>query len=218
MSINRTPANDHALARATLDPDFWLQNAFDNLCGGDEAKLQELYDARTSAQMQADGYSDAAAYLAANLPTLKEQDDARTAAEAARPRYATADEAKLAMITWINAFEGSVTGQTSDLEPLSWTTKEDAARAVVAGTATPEQVKMIDEEVALVPGDTAATLATAIIKKADLYRKIAPRITGLRRATTAALDAEPDPAKYEAILAAAQSQAVAMAGELGITI
>lgn len=135
----------------------------------------------------------------------------------ALPTFQTADAAKLAMIAWIDGVTAKITGPVPADERLSWTEKETAARAIVASTADQRQTDLIGAEAAIT-GETVSDLAAKIIAKADVYRAVVARIAGLRRATAAALDAESDPANYETILAAAQSQAVAMAAQLGITL
>jgi len=72
MSITRTPAKDLAIARFAADPEDWLANALATVCGGDEAKLQTLYDERAEAQRDEDGHDDWAAYEASGLPTAAE--------------------------------------------------------------------------------------------------------------------------------------------------
>jgi hypothetical protein len=70
--IKRTPARDRALSRFAADPAEWLDNAFRRVCNHDPEQLQALYDARTDAQIAADGFSDHAAYLSAVLPDTPE--------------------------------------------------------------------------------------------------------------------------------------------------
>lgn len=69
-TLARTLARDRALARLAADPEAWLSNALTTVCGGNAALLQALYDERTDQQMADEGFTDAAAYLAADLPAL----------------------------------------------------------------------------------------------------------------------------------------------------
>ena len=138
------------------------------------------------------------------------------------PRYRTADEAKAAMIAFIDRFTLSVTGPVPQDEKLSWDAKEQAAEAIIAETATAKQTKLIQDE-ADITGETAETLSATIVAKATAYRSVVSRVAGLRRATEAAIDAEaakttPDPFQYEIILENAQTTAATMAADLGITI
>lgn len=122
----------------------------------------------------------------------------------APPTYATADEAKRALVEWIDAFTLSITGSVPQDEKLSWAGKEAAARAYVAGTADAPQTAKIEGEASLTSEDPTA-LAIIIIAKADLYHAIITQAAGLRRATGEALDAA-DPVDYEIILDAAKKR------------
>lgn len=133
----------------------------------------------------------------------------------APPAYATADEAKVAMVTWIDEFTEGVTGAVPKDEKLSWDAKEAAAKAVIAGNATAEQQSLLDDEAALT-SETTANLANVIVTKAALYRQVVSRVAGLRRVLTAQIEAEADPYNYDAILQAGQVQAQQLADSLGL--
>lgn len=110
-----------------------------------------------------------------------------------------------------------ITGTVPLSERLSWPTKEAAARAVLAGTATAVQQSLIGAE-AQVTGETPAALASSIVAKADAYIVAAGLIAGLRRKTMAAIDALADPATAESglvtIFAAAEAEAAALLASL----
>lgn len=131
------------------------------------------------------------------------------------PVYATAEEAYEAMIAWVDAFNRTVTGPVPADEKLAWVYKDAAARAIDAGTADAAQLALIDAEAAIT-GETREDLAAKIIVKSNLYRQVVAAVSGLRRKTGAAIDAASDPYQYEAILAAAQAEAAALATSLGL--
>lgn len=110
-----------------------------------------------------------------------------------------------------------ITGTVPLSERLSWATKEAAARALVAGTATTVQQSLISAE-AQVTGETAAALAASIIANAEAYIVAAGLIAGQRRKTMAALDALVDPVTAEAdiaaIFATAETEAQALLASL----
>lgn len=130
------------------------------------------------------------------------------------PKYATAADAKAAMVQWINTFTSELTGNVPAVEPLSWPVKEVAARAYLDGSPDAFQSALIETEAAIT-GEEPATLAQNIIGKAVLYRAVVARITGLRRKTEAAIDASPVE-HYEAILAAAIAGAEEQKAALGL--
>lgn len=94
-----------------------------------------------------------------------------------------------------------ITGIVPLAERLSWPTKEVAARAVLAGTATAGQQLILGAE-AQVSGETVAALAARIVANADTYMAAAGLIAGQRRKTMAAIDALADLATFDADLAA----------------
>lgn len=86
----------------------------------------------------------------------------------------------------IDARAEAITGTVPLVERLSWGAKEQAARAVIAGRASPEDAGMIAGE-ARVTGEDVALLATRILANADAWRLIAARMAALRRRAAAAL-------------------------------
>lgn len=136
----------------------------------------------------------------------------KTAEELADELPQAREQAKAAMLAWINDFLRPFTAAAAEAEPLAWAAKELAARAYPNGT--PEQTAMIEVE-ASVTGETPAQLCAIIIGQADLYRQIIAFTTGLRRKTVAEIDAA-DLAAIPAVLDAAKAAAIAKAQELGV--
>lgn len=128
----------------------------------------------------------------------------------------TLDSAKAMIVAYAEAFENHVSGNVSIGEKLSWTVKEAAAVAHLAGTATADQTAMLQAE-ANQTGETLTDLSNAILSNATAFRQIAGSIAGLRRATKVALEAESDPVNYTAILQSAQASADTLATSLGLT-
>lgn len=129
------------------------------------------------------------------------------------PMYPTPEDAKAALVTWLEGFMESISGSVPSSEKLSWDKKEAAARAIDAATATAEQQQMIDDERSLT-GETEAELVAAIIAKANVYVRIAALMAGLRRSTETAIDAASTPSEYETIIDAAKAQAASIASSV----
>lgn len=96
-----------------------------------------------------------------------------------------------ALFALLDEAEQSVTNRVTVGEKSSWTLKEIAARAWLAGTATAEQQMMLAVE-ANYTGENLTALANVVVARADQYLLLAPAIAGIRR-------------KYEAQIAAATS-------------
>lgn len=111
----------------------------------------------------------------------------------------------------------AITGIVPLAEQLSWPSKEAAARAYVAATATSGQLAMLNAEATLA-GESVATLAAKVIANADAYYAASGLIAGQRRKTMAAIDALDDAATVEADLAAifatAETEAQALLASL----
>ncbi|MBG6178531.1 hypothetical protein IWQ55_006389 [Labrenzia sp. EL_208] len=132
-----------------------------------------------------------------------------------RVKY-TQESAKAMVLAYASAFEDHVTGRVSIGEKLSWTVKEAAAKAHIAGTASAEQSAMLQAETAQT-GETETELANRIVTKATQFRQVAASIAGLRRATMTALETETDPVNYTSILQGAKASADALATSLSLT-
>ena len=102
-----------------------------------------------------------------------------------------------------------LTGRFTDGLPLaevaSWPTKAEAATRHLAGEPQP----MIAAEAAIT-GEDPEALARAIVARAAQYTGLIARMTGLRRQTSAALEAAPTAEAIAEVLAAALDQAEAL--------
>jgi hypothetical protein len=94
----------------------------------------------------------------------------------------------------------ALTGTVPLTEKLSWTAKEEAARAWVAGAADGAQRALLEGE-AGVTGEDPAELAARVLRNAEAWRLAIARLSGLRRRTVADLAAAPDPETIESALA-----------------
>lgn len=131
------------------------------------------------------------------------------------PAYATAAEAKAAMVQWIDSLTAQVMDQYPRAVQARWGIEEAAARAVKAGTATQDQTDLVANEGAA-KGRTPTEHADAIIANADRFRAIADQINKLFLATDKALTDATNPGQYEGILNAAISQAAPLAEAYGL--
>ena len=121
-------------------------------------------------------------------------------------------QASLAMAAWICTFLGQFTADVSPAELASWSVKATRARQHLAG---PPQPMIVAE--AAITGEDAGKLAQKIVAKSDAYEAIIARVTGLRRATEAAIGTATTPDEVAAVLKTARAQAEAMAASLGIS-
>lgn len=94
-----------------------------------------------------------------------------------------------------------LTGQVPQAERDSWPTKAAAARACLAGVASPDQTAMLMAEAAIM-GEALEDLAPVIVAKADAYGSVAARLAGLRRQVTKEIDAALTPEETQAALVA----------------
>lgn len=132
------------------------------------------------------------------------------------PLYATKPEVMAAFSEFVAAFTLPLIGDIPEAERLAFSAKEVAARAYIAGSATLEDVSMIEDE-ALLTGEAPADLAGYIIARADIYRKVIAYLSGLRRKLSGQLDAEPDPHQFETLFLAAQGEAAAWVAGAGLS-
>jgi len=131
------------------------------------------------------------------------------------PTYPDAAAAIEAVAEWAEGFVRPLVAGVPAEERLSWPVKEVAAAALLDGTADAAQTALIEGEAA-VTGEAPADLAGLILQRAAVYRPAVAAIAGLRRDIAAKLRAEPDPYKFDAILAAAKADAVQLARDLGL--
>ncbi|MCG7518845.1 hypothetical protein [Ruegeria sp. Ofav3-42] len=133
------------------------------------------------------------------------------------PLYPDRSSARLAMVSWIDGFLEKISGRVPQYERASWPAKAEAARAVKAGTARPDQSAMIKGE-ADVQDKTATEVADKIIARATQFEAIIARATGLRVKLDDRLEAETDPFKWEEILKGGIAEAKALAISLGVQV
>lgn len=134
------------------------------------------------------------------------------------PAYLTAETAILAMVTWIEALHAKITGPVPADVKLGWKAKADWARAWDA-VSNPDVPQMYNAEMAaagLVKYPDTQTFVARVIAKADIYEGVVADTEGLRTRVQDALEAESDPAQFEAILGAAQAEAMGMLTARGI--
>ncbi len=105
----------------------------------------------------------------------------------------TVEEAINQIVKMIDVAAVVITGEVPEVEKLSWTAKEQAARASLSGGITIEQLALLSIE-ANTRGETIEELATKVVLNADLYRAAVAAMTGTRRRALALLDAGDDPA------------------------
>ena len=120
------------------------------------------------------------------------------------------------MTEWADAFALQITGIRPESEKLSWSDKEKAAERYQAGTATANDLSMLNAEAGLT-GETLDDLAASILANAAMFRVIVGKIAGFRRQTKAALEAA-TPEQYPAILTAAKAAALADAAAMGLPV
>ncbi len=80
-----------------------------------------------------------------------------------------------------------LTGDATIAERDTWTMKEIAARAFVAGTINQADTNMLATEAGMV-GLTLEYLVAAIIGKADVYKFLVGKAAGLRKQALVAID------------------------------
>ena len=139
--------------------------------------------------------------------------DPRTAGDLAAEAAAALDAARAAataqVLAWIAGAAVPLTGGVPIEEMLSWTAKEAAAEAVLAGTATAGQTTMIQAEATLT-GEAVPALCEIILAKAAAYNAAVGIIAGLRRAAEAQLAACTVPEDCPAVAAACIAAAAAV--------
>ena len=132
------------------------------------------------------------------------------------PRFPNADAAKAALAEWATRATAAITGPVPPDEKIAWPAKEAAARAILAGEATADQLTLVGAE-AVFTGETVADLCGKIIARADLFRSVVAAVSGIRRHASAQIDAS-QPTEYEGILNAARITAQQAAAQLGVVI
>ncbi len=118
--------------------------------------------------------------------------------------------AKVQLMALVDTVTAVITGDVPLAEKLSWGSKEDAARAIVAGKADPRQSALIAGE-AEVTGEDEPSLAARIISNADAYRAVIARLTGLRRRAEVAIARATDTSSVEIAMAELSAGVAAVA-------
>lgn len=104
----------------------------------------------------------------------------------------TVGEAIDQIVKMIDTAAVVITGPVPEVEKLSWTAKEQAARASLSGGVTIEQLALLSIE-ANTKGETVEDLAAKVVQNADLYRSAVALMTGTRRSAMDRLAAGDDP-------------------------
>ena len=131
-------------------------------------------------------------------------------------RFPNSDAAKSAIVAWATAATASITGPVPADEKIAWPAKEAAARAILAGEATGDQLTLVGTE-ANFTGEEVGALCAKIIGRADLFRSAVAAVSGIRRKAAARIDAAA-PAEFEDILTDARIEAQQAAASLGLVI
>lgn len=136
-----------------------------------------------------------------------------TAAELTAEALAQSKQtARQAMLAALSQVAEAITGPVPQVIRDSWPSKAAAARAHRDGTATADQVLMLEQESALT-GETLDELAGKIIPNADVYEPVIGRMSGLHRTTAAAIEAATVPAEVTAALSVLQAELIGMAAQ-----
>jgi acetylornithine/succinyldiaminopimelate/putrescine aminotransferase len=90
------------------------------------------------------------------------------------------EAAAATLFEYLTAAEQSIIAGVTPGEIASWATKEAAAAAYLATTATTEQQTMLSIEASFT-GETLTALATRIMERATAYKQLAPALAGVRR-------------------------------------
>lgn len=116
-------------------------------------------------------------------------------------------------IALIEAATQAITGDVPLAEMLSWTTKEQVARELLAAPVgvAPHSAAILQGE-ADVTGEDLHDLASRIVANADAYRAAVARLAGLRRLTAAAIDAAETNLACEAAVIGLKGHLAAMRG------
>lgn len=134
--------------------------------------------------------------------------------EAQRP-YKTQDDARDAMIAWIDGLTAQVEAKYPAVVRQLWPEEEEMALAYLSETESPDQLEYLTED-ALRKGRTPAEHAQRILEKAQAFRGIAVMTRRLFLATEYAIEANSEPAVFEAILESAIEEAAPIAAAYGL--
>jgi len=123
------------------------------------------------------------------------------------------ETARTSVREWIAGVVQGLTGNAPLTEMLSWSAKEEAARAWLADPTTPVPGLLAGE--AQVTGEDPAVLAARVVAIADAWRAAQAMLTGLRRRADTALAKAATPAEVTATLQAIMADAEGIARKLG---
>ncbi len=116
------------------------------------------------------------------------------------------------LIAWIDVTTAAITGPVPGDEKLSWSSKEAAARALLAGTATEAERVLISCEAATF-GEADAALCDLIVQNADAWRGIIATLAGIRRRVVAAILQAATPQEAEDALEPGRAEWDVVAGK-----
>lgn len=116
--------------------------------------------------------------------------------------------AKVELTQWIDALADRLQEHAPQVERDSYPQQEAAARAWLAGTATPADTALVNA-LAARRSRTAQVMAEKIVEKADRFRGLIAAIAGARGAAADAIDASQDEAGMGAAVEAAKTKIIA---------
>lgn len=122
--------------------------------------------------------------------------DLRTPEQVAADLVPVKDAARRELVAALDRIGTEISGLVPRAEELSWPSKEVAAQAWQAGTASQLQVSMLQAE-ASQTGETLAELVAAILSRSGAFYAASGAIAGLRRTTIAAVTAAVEEAAVE---------------------
>jgi hypothetical protein len=108
------------------------------------------------------------------------------------------------LVAWVDATTLEITGPVPEAEKLSWTKKETAARAVLAGVADESQAAMIAIEASVIHL-SSEVVSKGIIANADGYTQAISLLTGIRQNARRSIIAAKSVGDTEAALSAAMA-------------
>lgn len=109
----------------------------------------------------------------------------------------------------IEAVYGVYISHYPEAERATWPKQEDAARAVIAGTATTGQTALLTARATL-SGETVADLAAKIITASDTFSQLGLALAGIRSAVQKAIEEATDVAAVDTALTAMNIQLAAL--------
>jgi len=105
---------------------------------------------------------------------------------------------------------GGMTGNYTAEERDTWAVKAEAGKAVLAGTASPEQLALVTMEAQLT-GETVQELAQIIVDKSKQFHLLVGLAAGFRRKTVAAIEARTNYDELASVIAKAETEVAELA-------